>query len=74
MRRNSILKKMIVGISVPVAAVLVFSGIIISSTVKNNAEELAMERLEAESAAVSNQVSEFFIQFMSGAYRGRRRS
>lgn len=70
MRRNSILKKMIVGISVPVAAVLVFSGIMISSTVKNNAEELAMERLEAESAAVSNQVSEFFIQFMSGASQG----
>lgn len=42
----------------------------ISSTVKRNAEELAMERLEAESAAVSNQVSEFFNQFMSGASQG----
>lgn len=67
MRRNSILKKMIIGITVPVAAVFIFSGILISSTVKKTVTELAMERLDADSKAVSNEVSEFFTQFLSGA-------
>lgn len=67
MRHNSILKKMIIGITVPAAAVFILSGILISSTVKRTVTELAMERLEADSKAVSNEVSEFFTQFMSGA-------
>lgn len=67
MKRSSILKKMILGITVPAAAVFILSGVLISSTVKSTVTELSMERLEADSEAISNQVSEFFIQYMSGA-------
>lgn len=70
MKRSSILKKMIIGITVPVAVVFICSGVLISSMVKRNSASMAMEKLEADSTAVSNQVSEFFTQFMSGASQG----
>lgn len=67
MKCNSILKKMIFGITVPVAAVFILSGFLISTTVKGAVSGLASQKLEADSTAISNQVSEFFTQFMSGA-------
>lgn len=67
MKRSSILKKMLIGISVPIIAVLVFSGFLISSNVKKTVTEQAKQKLEADSTAVSNEVSDFFTQFLSGA-------
>ena len=67
MKRNSILKKMISGITIPVAAVFILSGFLISTTVKGAVSGLASQKLEADSTAISNQVSEFFTQFISGA-------
>lgn len=67
MRRSSILQKMIAGITVPVAVVFIFSGVLISSAVKDTVSGLAIQKLEADSTAISNQVSEFFTQYMSGS-------
>lgn len=66
MKRHSILQKMILGIALPAAAVFTLSGVLISSTVKKTVTEMTLDTLDANSAAVSGQVSEFFTRIISG--------
>lgn len=67
MRRTSILKKMLIGISIPVILVFVISGVLISYMVKQTVTGQAREKLESDSRAASNQASDFFTQYLSGA-------
>lgn len=67
MKKSSILKKMLVGISAPVILVLACSGFLISSKVRTTVTQQAKENLDSESAAASSQVSDFFTQYLSGA-------
>lgn len=66
MKRHSILQKMILGIVIPAAVVFALSGVFISSTVKKTVSAMTLDTLDANSAAVSGQVSEFFTRFTSG--------
>lgn len=66
MKRHSILQKMILGIALPAAAVFTLSGVLISSTVKKTVTEMTLDTLDANSAAISGQVSEFFTGIISG--------
>lgn len=67
MKRSSILKKLLIGISVPAIVVLTCSGLLVASKVETTVINQAEQKLEADSVAVSNQVSVFFTQFLSGA-------
>lgn len=66
MKRSSILKKMLVGITVPLVIVLLCAGFLITSKVRRTVTEQAKQTLEANSSAVANAVSDFFTQYLSG--------
>lgn len=67
MKRISILQKMLIGISIPVILVFLLSGALISSMVRQTVNKQALEKLEADSLAASNQASDFFTKYLSGA-------
>lgn len=67
MKRISILQKLLLGISIPVTLVFLLSGILISTMVERTVNGQALEKLEADSLAASNQASDFFTQYLSGA-------
>lgn len=67
MKRISILQKMLIGISIPVTLVFLLSGVLISTMVERTTSRQALEKLESDSLAASNQASDFFTHYLSGA-------
>lgn len=67
MKRISILQKMLIGICIPVTLVFLLSGFLISNMVERTVNRQALEKLEADSLAASNQASDFFTKYLSGA-------
>ena len=70
MKKSSILKKMLVGITVPIVVVLLCAGFLITSKVRQTVTEQAKQTLKADSAAVANAVSDFFTQYLWGTSQG----
>lgn len=66
MRRSSILRKMMIGLSLPITLVMLIAGFSISAEVGKLVTQEAKEKLDSDSLAVSNQVSDFFTKYLSG--------
>lgn len=65
MKRISILKKMMLGISIPVAVVLIVTGYSISLRVGQIVTEQCKDQLKSDSIAVAEQVNTFFTKYLS---------
>lgn len=66
MNRISILKKMLLGITIPIAVVLIVTGVVISRRIGQIVTEQCKDQLQSDSVAVAEEVNTFFAKYLSG--------
>lgn len=67
MRKSTIFKRMLIGVSIPAITVLTCAGLLIALQVGKIVTKQSRENLASNSSAVANEVSDFFSQYLSGA-------